>query len=327
MKTISRPTHGKILIGAVLAALAATACGPKLPPKELVDARAQYEQSAKGLAAIETPAQLHTAKTALDKAEAAYSEDGNEPHVRDKAYVALRKAQLAEASARVQLAEKTRMNANLEAQRLQAQMLERTQSDLQSSQRNLSKTQEELEAERKARAEAERKHAQAMSDLKKIASVKQETRGMVITLSGQVLFASNESSLLPAAVLKLNDVATALLRGNRDANITIEGHTDSQGSRDYNMQLAQKRAESVKEQLVARGVAPDRIQAVGVGPDRPIADNRSAEGRANNRRVEIIVEGTPGSEGPQPAGAGMTGDGTSGNGAKGTKGADTEPRD
>ena len=105
-----------------------------------------------------------------------------------------------------------------------------------------------------------------------------------------MLFASNESTLLPAAVLKLNDVADALIKGNPDANITIEGHTDSQGQRQYNMELGQKRADAVKAQLVARGVAADRITSVGIGPDRPIADNKSAEGRANNRRVEIIVD-------------------------------------
>jgi outer membrane protein OmpA-like peptidoglycan-associated protein len=130
-----------------------------------------------------------------------------------------------------------------------------------------------------------------MADLQKFASVKQESRGMVITLSGSVLFASNESTLLPAAVLKLNDVAEALVKGNPDANITIEGHTDSQGSHDYNVNLGQKRADAVKAQLVSRGVASDRIKAVGIGPDRPVADNRSAEGRANNRRVEIVVDG------------------------------------
>lgn len=113
---------------------------------------------------------------------------------------------------------------------------------------------------------------------------------MVITLSGAVLFASNQSSLLPAAMLKLNEVADALIKGNPDSNITVEGHTDSQGQRQYNMDLAKKRADAVRDQLVARGVASDRIKAVGVGPDRPIADNKTAEGRANNRRVEIIVE-------------------------------------
>ncbi|MBX3261479.1 MAG: OmpA family protein [Labilithrix sp.] len=295
----------KVLLGSVIAfALGAVACGPTLPPKELVDARSAYTQSANGPAAAETPAQVHTAKTALDQAEQAFADDGDKPHVRDQAYIALRKAQLADANAQLQIAQKAKDAAEREAQALQADMLKRTQSDLVSSQQNLSKTQEQLDAERKARAEAERKHAQAMSDLQKIASVKQETRGMVITLSGSVLFATNEASLLPAAIVKLNEVADALVKGNPDANITVEGHTDSQGTRDYNVQLGQRRAEAVKAQLVSRGVASDRIKAVGVGPDRPVADNKSAEGRANNRRVEIVVEGSQGGAAPAAPGAG-----------------------
>ena len=91
-------------------------------------------------------------------------------------------------------------------------------------------------------------------------------------------------------MVKLNEVADALIKGNPDSNITVEGHTDSQGQRTYNMELGEKRAKAVRDQLVSRGVAADRIKAVGVGPDRPVADNKSAEGRANNRRVEIIVE-------------------------------------
>ena len=92
------------------------------------------------------------------------------------------------------------------------------------------------------------------------------------------------------AIVKLNEVADALIKGNPDSNITVEGHTDSQGQRQYNMDLGEKRAKAVRDQLVSRGVAQDRIKAVGIGPDRPVADNKSAEGRANNRRVEIIVE-------------------------------------
>jgi outer membrane protein OmpA-like peptidoglycan-associated protein len=311
-----RTTTGKtILVGSVLVgALAGFACGPTLPPRELTDARAEYGRASVGPAATETPAQLHTAKTALDQAERAFADDGDRPNVRDKAYVALRKAQLADVSARVQLAQKAKLAADLEAQQLQSDALRRTQSDLQSSQQSLARTQEQLEHEKKAREEAERKQAQAMADLQKIASVKQENRGMVITLSGSVLFATNEATLLPAATVKLNEVADALIKGNPDANITVEGHTDSQGARDYNMQLGQRRAEAVKAQLVARGVAADRITAVGVGPDRPIADNKSAEGRANNRRVEIIVEGP---RGPSNNGSSTNGTGPSmkGNGS------------
>ena len=266
------------------------ACASALPPKELVEARSQYQQIAQGPAAAETPAELHSAKTALDQAEKGFEKDGDEPQVRDAAYVALRKAQLADAAARFKVAQKAKAQADVDAQKAVSQNLSNTQAALSSSQQNLAKTQEQLDAEKRAREDAEKRAAQALADLQKIASVKQETRGMVITLSGSVLFATDKSTLLPAANTKLNEVADALIKGNKDANIVIEGHTDSQGARDHNMELAQARADSVKTQLVSRGVAGDRIKTVGIGPERPIADNKSPEGRANNRRVEIIVE-------------------------------------
>ena len=123
---------------------------------------------------------------------------------------------------------------------------------------------------------------------------------MVITLSGSVLFATNKSELLPAAQTKLQEVARALTQQDKDSKILIEGHTDSQGADDMNMALSQRRAESVKNYLVSQGMAADRITAVGVGKQRPIADNASPEGRANNRRVEIIVQPTPGPSSTQP---------------------------
>lgn len=271
-------------------ALLLAGCGSTLPPKELVDARAAYQSAAKGPAAQQSPAELHVAKQSLDAAERSFNDDGDSATTKDFSYIAIRKAQLADASARAALAVKEREAAEREAQNVQADQLHKARGELASTKSNLEKTQDQLAAEKRAREEAEKKAAQAMADLQKIASVKQESRGMVITLSGSVLFPTNESTLLPAAIIKLNEVADALIKGNPDANITIEGHTDSQGQRQYNMDLGQKRADAVKAQLVSRGVAADRIKTVGVGPDRPIADNKTAEGRANNRRVEIIVE-------------------------------------
>jgi outer membrane protein OmpA-like peptidoglycan-associated protein len=268
-------------------------CGSTLPPKELVDARAAYQTASKGPAAQQSPAELHVAKQALDQAERSFSDDGDTPTTKDFAYIAIRKSELATASARAALAAKEKDAAEREANNMTADQLKRAQSDLASTKNNLEKTQDQLAREKAAREKAEKEAAAALADLQRIASVKQETRGMVITLSGSVLFATNESTLLPAAILKLNEVADALIKGNPDANIVIEGHTDSQGQRDYNMQLSQRRADAVRDQLVARGVAADRIKTVGIGPDRPIADNRTPEGRANNRRVEIIVQPSP----------------------------------
>jgi outer membrane protein OmpA-like peptidoglycan-associated protein len=281
---------GPIASLAVGFAFLVSGCGSNLPPKELVDARAAYQTASKGPAAQQSPAELHVAKQSLDVAERSFNDDGDSPATKDFSYVAIRKAELAGASARAGLAIKEREAADREAQSVQASQLSDARSQLNSTKSNLEKTQDQLAREKAAREAAEKAAALAMADLNRLAAVKQESRGMVITLSGGVLFASNESTLLPAAVLKLNEVADALIKGNPDSNMVVEGHTDSQGQRQYNMDLGQKRADAVKNQLVTRGVAADRIKAVGVGPDRPIADNKSAEGRANNRRVEIIVE-------------------------------------
>ena len=72
--------------------------------------------------------------------------------------------------------------------------------------------------------------------------------------------------------------------------MVVEGHTDSQGTESSNIDLSQTRAQTVRDYLVSRGVPNDKVTAQGLGQSRPIADNKSREGRAQNRRVEIIVQ-------------------------------------
>jgi outer membrane protein OmpA-like peptidoglycan-associated protein len=138
-------------------------------------------------------------------------------------------------------------------------------------------------------SDSEKRTADAVAELAAIAAVKEEERGLVVTLSGGVLFRSAESTLLSSAKVKLDQVANALL-SVRARNLIVEGHTDSQGSASYNQGLSQRRADAVRDYLVQRGYPTDRIQARGKGKGSPIADNASPEGRANNRRVEIIIE-------------------------------------
>jgi outer membrane protein OmpA-like peptidoglycan-associated protein len=95
---------------------------------------------------------------------------------------------------------------------------------------------------------------------------------------------------LPSAQAKLTEVADALTKEDSESKIVVEGHTDSQGGASYNQDLSQRRAQSVRDYLVTRGMASDRVTSEGFGLTRPIADNGSAEGRANNRRVEIVVQ-------------------------------------
>ena len=269
---------------------AGTACTAALPPPELVSARTGYARAEKGQAATLNPTDLHTAKLALDAAEREFSRDGDTQATRDLGYAAERRAEIAESRART-------MAATTDKDGIVAQMNATTSSDLVAANQKVAaqgdalKTQgAALTSETQRRQDAEKRAAQSAADLAKLGSVKQEPRGMVLTLSGGVLFATNKFELLPAAQVKLNDVAKALIEQDPDSTMVVEGYTDSQGIDSANQELSQKRAQAVRDYLVSRGVASDRIAATGFGPAKPVADNKSVEGRANNRRVEIVVK-------------------------------------
>ncbi len=285
------------LAPALVLPLVVTGCAASPPPKELIDARAAYAAAQQGPAQKEKPAEVHVARQSLEQAETAFKDDPDAPRTKDLAYIAVRKAQLAEAIARASLTQKERDAALAEILSLESDAAKRAQAELASTKSALEKSKDQLEHEKEAlarekalREAAEKKAAALMADLNRIAAVKQEPRGTVITLAGGVLFRTGESTLLPAAMVQLNQVADAILKGNPDSNITVEGHTDAQGSLKDNEVLSQKRADAVREHLVAHGIAKDRIKAVGRGPSVPVASNDNSEGRANNRRVELIVE-------------------------------------
>lgn len=287
-----------ILFGSAFAALVACA---HAAPAELVTARDTYDRAASGPSKKYTPAELHIAKESLTQAEKRFADDGDTLIVRDHAYIAQRKAEMAEALARTEMSRRGIAIADLQEDRLEKKDAARTKAELAqakgalaSEQAAAASSEKELVAERQRRAEAEQRAAQASASLARIASVKQEDRGTVITLSGSVLFASNKHALLPSAQAKLSQVAEALLKGDPDATFVVEGHTDSQGKADSNQDLSVRRSNAVRDDLVLHGIAADRIVAEGHGSNRSIGDNKTAEGRANNRRVEIIVKpGTP----------------------------------
>jgi outer membrane protein OmpA-like peptidoglycan-associated protein len=286
MKTIA-------LFGTLLAV--ATGCASTGTPPELQSARTAYDRTAHGPAAQYDPADVHVAKEALAAAEQAFASDGASPETRDLAYTAERRAQIAESRGQAMQAAKQRDQAIAEVQAIQAQQVKLTSAELGQARAQLQSQGQQLQNERTRREEAEKRAQQAAADLARIASVKQESRGMVITLSGSVLFASSKSELLPAAQAKLSEVADALAKQDPDSKIVVEGHTDSQGDDAFNQKLSQARADAVRTYLTSHGIAPDRITAQGLGESRPIADNTSTEGRANNRRVEIVVQPASGS--------------------------------
>jgi outer membrane protein OmpA-like peptidoglycan-associated protein len=105
-----------------------------------------------------------------------------------------------------------------------------------------------------------------------------------------MLMTALSSELLPIARQKLDQVARALNDTDPNQKISVEGHADSQGNDASNQRLSQDRADSVRAYLVQQGVPHDRITSVGQGETTPIAPNETAEGRANSRRVEIVVQ-------------------------------------
>ena len=267
-------------------------CAASAPPAELIRAREAYQHASDRPAAQLVPAEMHKAREALLLAEKSFQDDPKSFHTRDLAYVADRKAKLAEALGTAAAENATTASANKEFQATQTDIVKNTKDSLAASERSSALKAEQLAAEQKARLDAEKRAADAQSDLAKLAAVKEEARGLVITLSGSVLFASIKSELLPAAQNRLSQVADALL-ANKERKLTVEGHTDSRGSSNYNQELSQRRADAVRSYIISRGYPGELIQARGIGKDRPVADNASAEGRANNRRVEIIVDRTP----------------------------------
>jgi len=109
-----------------------------------------------------------------------------------------------------------------------------------------------------------------------------------LDIPGAVLFDTNSARINPSFRDTLNQIA-GTLQQHPEANVTVVGHTDSTGSDSYNMKLSQDRAQSVTAYLATQGIAGTRLSAVGQGESMPIADNATAEGRAQNRRVEMFV--------------------------------------
>lgn len=123
--------------------------------------------------------------------------------------------------------------------------------------------------------------------LSQVADTQSSARGMIVSLP-DILFDTNEATLKSEARVVLAKLAGILLI-MPDLNLRVEGHTDSTGSAEYNQQLSEKRAASVRDFLAEQGIAAQRMIAVGYGFDRPVAANDTREGRAKNRRVEIVI--------------------------------------
>jgi outer membrane protein OmpA-like peptidoglycan-associated protein len=264
----------------------ATAVGCATPPRpaELVDARAAYNRAQAGPAGETNRAGLMEARQALDAAEHEYRTDPRSKDVKTLGYVALRKAQTAEADgntalawARQQDAEKAYLQLHVAHAWTEA---ERAKVD--------------AEKARRAQEVSERRAKVALDRLGLTA--KEEPRGTVITIPGAAMFATNESDILPAARERLADVASAVKqvlaeRAQKDEGrkILLVGYTDHVGTEEHNLELSKRRADAVKDFFAKHGIDPSMMETEGRGEEDPVGDNMTKEGRAQNRRVEIVI--------------------------------------
>ncbi len=284
-----------VLVAPVTVVGIAACAGERIPPKALLDARTDVYQLRDAPAARLDPTDVHEADIALQRAERAWERAPDDPTTVDLAIIADRKALLAVSVASTMQSEQDAQQANAQLEAWKTQQLQSAQGRLSQAQQALGSTQMQLDqqeattqAQRQQMVALEAKLRDARETIAKIASVKDDERGMVITLPNEVLFKTGKFDLKPAAMAKLDPIAEALK--SKEQPIVVYGFTDNVGAHDMNMGLSQSRAQSVRDYLVSKGVPQDLVTAQGKGPDDPVSDNTSIEGRAQNRRVEIVVQ-------------------------------------
>jgi outer membrane protein OmpA-like peptidoglycan-associated protein len=245
-------------------ALLLAACAHR-PPQELIDARDTYERASQSQTAALASEQLHAAEKALAEAEEAFQEHPGRYRTRDLAYVAYRKAQLAEATAVLQAAREPEPTLPPEPPN-QAELLE--DSELRLAQERIAATQA----------------------LSRLATVSEEDRGLVIRLPDQPLFGMTGTTLLAEAEPQMAELAEVLMDWP-DRHLLVEAYTDPGAPEADSVGLAQRRAESIREYLVSHGHDPARIEAKGMGVLELDPEPGTGEELADQRRIVIVIEG------------------------------------
>lgn len=149
--------------------------------------------------------------------------------------------------------------------------------------------QRQQEAAAQAEREKQELRAKLLAQFNKVLPTRDSPRGLVVNM-GDVLFDTAKANLRSPAQVALARLA-GVVSNYPSLHLDIEGHTDSTGSQEFNQTLSEKRANAVRDFLIAQGLSADSLTATGLGQNNPVADNSTAAGRQQNRRVEIIVSG------------------------------------
>jgi OmpA-OmpF porin, OOP family len=280
-----------------LAVLALAACS-SLP--ERIESVEQARESIAALEREPLAGRVAAKEIAAGREALAAADDGYEHRapltlIEHNAYLAQRYADIsnelvAEARAREEVergeAERNRIIADARSREAEAAARE-----AEIATRELEVQARATEEQTRAAAAAEERSRDLERELEEL-EARDTDRGLVLTL-GDVLFDTGTATLKPGAATTIDRLAQ-FMRDYPERSVRIEGHTDSAGSEETNQSLSERRAQAVREALLARGLPAERIATLGYGEARPIAGNDSAGGRQQNRRVEIVLSDAKG---------------------------------
>jgi outer membrane protein OmpA-like peptidoglycan-associated protein len=288
-------SNAKRLLPTCTFAIALTACGSSAPTEELADARRAYDEAEDGPARTHRPGELKAAHRALHRAEDAHDDDPGSNREKRLAEQAEHRAEIADARGEAAEAEADARNARARADReaREARMLrvrnERAVMAGKVDRDSDGKSEVVVNEPGRSVADGDGRVDSSLQKLMHGSTVREDERGTVIIMSGALLFPSGKDDLSEAAEQHLDQVASALKDQPDGTKFRVEGYTDSTGSERQNKMLSTNRARAVADYLSEEGIDKDRIEAVGYGEQRPLATNDSDEGRASNRRIEIVI--------------------------------------
>lgn len=232
------------------------------------------------------PEVVKYAKEKLAQAEDAYAKAEDSKDFND-IYYAKRRAEIALAYAKAQMTE----NEFNDLKKTYDEKMAIAAAQAKAKEDELARLKAELAEKERLLKEKEEEQLKTQKELedaiKGVGEVKKDERGLVVYFS-DILFDFDKKNLRPAAQEALIKLA-GVLDKHPQYKINVEGHTDSIGSDEYNMKLSNGRAGSVADFLIGHGIGSDRVTTKGYGETKPVADNKTPEGRQRNRRVEIIL--------------------------------------
>jgi len=286
-------------LSAAALALAGCAGAPEKPPLALEQARSTYQSALTNQQVSRlAPNELSRAGKALTDAERLWLAGDDTAEVEHRAYLAQQQARIAAEAARTRAAQAQIQQAGVQRERVVAQARQaeaQAQSRAAEQQRaqalqQAQQARQQAQQEQQRAAHAQQQVGQLQAELEKL-QAQQTDRGWVLSVSGDVLFDVGQATLTPGAYHSLSQLA-GFLRAHPQESVVVEGYTDDTGSEQFNLDLSQRRAQAVKQALIAQNVAAQRIVTRAFGESFPIASNGTASGRQLNRRVEFVLSRT-----------------------------------